>query len=125
MLHMHKAQKLSVVRKFLTTTPSYQPPRIIGSKGLTDDGLRLEYAVNGDLNDYITANPGTSLDQRLRWCRQALSQEARGCINRVMGTFYLMACLESVPSRSYRESMVITPTGKRTFSLSDPRFTSL
>jgi serine/threonine protein kinase len=46
-------------------------PRIIGSKGLTDDGLRLEYAVNGDLNSYITANPATSLDQRLRWCRQA------------------------------------------------------
>jgi len=45
-------------------------PRIIGSKSLTDDGLRLEYAVNGDLNGYTTANPGTSLDQRLRWCRQ-------------------------------------------------------
>jgi hypothetical protein len=29
-------------------------PRIMGSKGLTDDGLRLEYAVNGDLNGYIT-----------------------------------------------------------------------
>ncbi|RDL37460.1 Uncharacterized protein BP5553_04893 [Venustampulla echinocandica] len=46
-------------------------PRIIGSKGLTDDGLLLEYAVNGDLNSYIAANPGTSLDQRLQWCRQA------------------------------------------------------
>lgn len=46
-------------------------PRIIGSRGLTDDGLRLEYAVNGDLNAYITANPATSLKQRLRWCRQA------------------------------------------------------
>jgi hypothetical protein len=45
--------------------------RIIGSKGLTDAGLRLEYAVNGDLNGYLTANPGTSLDQRLPWCRQA------------------------------------------------------
>lgn len=40
-------------------------PRIIGSKGLTDDSLRLECAVNGDLNGYITVNPGTSLDQRL------------------------------------------------------------
>lgn len=130
-------------------------PRIIRSKGLTDDGLRLEYAVNGDLNDYITANPGTSLNQRLRWCRQAAeaveystrsepstatptcaisystkisissSQTSRGCINRVMGAFHLMACLESVPSRSYRESMAITPMWKRTFSLSDARFTSL
>jgi serine/threonine protein kinase len=46
-------------------------PRIIGSKGLTDDSLLLKYTVNGDLNEYIAANPGTSLDQRLQWCRQA------------------------------------------------------
>ncbi len=46
-------------------------PRIIGSKGLTSDGLRLEYAVNGDLKAYLEAHPDTSLEQRLRWCKQA------------------------------------------------------
>ncbi|KAH7318939.1 kinase-like domain-containing protein [Rhexocercosporidium sp. MPI-PUGE-AT-0058] len=38
---------------------------------LNDVGLRLEYAVNGGLDGYIKANPATSLDQRLRWCKQA------------------------------------------------------
>ena len=46
-------------------------PRIIRSKGTTDHGLLLEYAVNGNLQDYISANPDTSLDQRVQWCRQA------------------------------------------------------
>jgi serine/threonine protein kinase len=46
-------------------------PRIIASKGLTPDGLLLEYAVNGDLYEYLAANPGSSLHLRLRWCRQA------------------------------------------------------
>jgi len=46
-------------------------PRIIGFKGLTDDGLLLAYAKNGDLNRFLDANPFTSVGQRLRWCRQA------------------------------------------------------
>jgi hypothetical protein len=49
-------------------------------KGLTSDGLRLEYAVNGDLKGYLEANPDTSLDQRLRWCKQAA--EAVGHVHR-------------------------------------------
>ncbi|TVY87071.1 hypothetical protein LAWI1_G008296 [Lachnellula willkommii] len=56
---------LRLENQFLKILGSH--PRIIGSKGLTDDGLRLEYAVNGDLHAYITANPATSLQQRLRW----------------------------------------------------------
>lgn len=48
-------------------------PRIIGAKGLTEAGLRLQYAVNGDLNRYITENASTPtpLDQQLQWCKQA------------------------------------------------------
>ena len=48
-----------------------QHPRIIGFQGWSDPGLRLEYAVSGDLSAYLTANPATSLEQRLRWCIQA------------------------------------------------------
>jgi serine/threonine protein kinase len=46
-------------------------PRIIAYKGQTNDGLRLEYAPNGDLGTFILANPDTHLSQRLRWCEQA------------------------------------------------------
>ncbi|KAF1842061.1 kinase-like protein [Cucurbitaria berberidis CBS 394.84] len=46
-------------------------PRIVQSKGLTKDGLLLEFAPNGNLHDYLTANPDTSLEQRVTWCMQA------------------------------------------------------
>jgi serine/threonine protein kinase len=46
-------------------------PRIIQSKGLTEDGLLLEFAPNGNLHDYLSAHPETSLEQRLAWCIQA------------------------------------------------------
>lgn len=46
-------------------------PRIVQSKGLTEDGLLLEFAPHGNLHDYLTAHPETSLEQRLTWCIQA------------------------------------------------------
>jgi serine/threonine protein kinase len=45
-------------------------PRIIQSKGLTEYGLLLEFAPNGNLHDYLTTHPEVSLGQRLAWCIQ-------------------------------------------------------
>jgi serine/threonine protein kinase len=45
-------------------------PRIIQSKGLTEDGLLLEFASNGNVHDYLTTHPEVSLVQRLAWCIQ-------------------------------------------------------
>lgn len=45
-------------------------PRIIQSKGLTEDGLLLEFAPNGNLHDYLTTHPEVPLGQRLAWCIQ-------------------------------------------------------
>lgn len=45
-------------------------PRIIQSKGLTKDGLLLEFAPNGNLHDYLATHPEVSLEQRLAWCIQ-------------------------------------------------------
>ncbi len=44
--------------------------RIIQSRGLTTNGLLLEFAPNGNLNDYLTAHPDVSLEQRITWCVQ-------------------------------------------------------
>ncbi|KAJ5159144.1 uncharacterized protein N7500_008795 [Penicillium coprophilum] len=49
----------------------YAHPRIIQSKGLTEHGLLLEFAPNGNLSDYITSDHLITLDQRLHWCQQA------------------------------------------------------
>lgn len=46
-------------------------PRIIRSHGLTEHGLLLQYASNGNLSDYIAENPNISLEQKLHWCEQA------------------------------------------------------
>lgn len=46
-------------------------PRIVACNGLTEHGLILQYAPNGNLKEYIACNPTISLNQRLRWCRQA------------------------------------------------------
>lgn len=46
-------------------------PRIAQSKGLTKDGLLLQFAPNGDVHDYLIAHPETSLERRLAWCIQA------------------------------------------------------
>ena len=46
-------------------------PRVIQSKGMTKDGLLLEFAQNGDLNGYLVAHPEVSLQRRLAWCIQA------------------------------------------------------
>ncbi|PWY87254.1 kinase-like protein, partial [Aspergillus sclerotioniger CBS 115572] len=45
-------------------------PRIIKSHGLTDHGLVLQYALKGNLDEYITHNPDVSVEQRPHWCKQ-------------------------------------------------------
>ncbi len=47
-------------------------PRVVQSKGLTKDGLLLEFALNGNLYDYLTIHPEVSLERRLAWCIQAI-----------------------------------------------------
>lgn len=54
-------------------------PRIAQSKGLTDDGLLLEFMPNGNVYDYLSTHPDVSLDRRLAWCVQAA--EAVTCIH--------------------------------------------
>ncbi|RDA90459.1 hypothetical protein CP533_3935 [Ophiocordyceps camponoti-saundersi (nom. inval.)] len=46
--------------------------RIIASKGLTEHGLYLELAENGNMLDYLVESkqPDPSLQQRLAWCRE-------------------------------------------------------
>ncbi|KXG51293.1 uncharacterized protein PGRI_095540 [Penicillium griseofulvum] len=46
-------------------------PRIIAFKGLTENGLVLQRASNGSLNDYIASQSFIPLDRRLLWCKQA------------------------------------------------------
>ncbi|KAH6973858.1 kinase-like domain-containing protein [Ilyonectria sp. MPI-CAGE-AT-0026] len=46
-------------------------PRIVQSKGLTKDGLLLEFAANGNLHDYLMAHLEVSLERRLAWCTEA------------------------------------------------------
>jgi serine/threonine protein kinase len=46
-------------------------PRIVRSKGLTQHGLLLEFATNGNLHDFLTTSPVTTLEQRAEWCIQA------------------------------------------------------
>lgn len=47
-----------------------QHPRIIRSKGLTEDGLLLRYAENGTLHDYIPQQTTLCTPQRTRLCVQ-------------------------------------------------------
>lgn len=46
-------------------------PRIVQLKGKHEDGLLLEYLPNGSVEDYLRANPYTSIEQRLVWAQQA------------------------------------------------------
>ncbi|ODM23258.1 hypothetical protein SI65_00847 [Aspergillus cristatus] len=46
-------------------------PRILGFKGSNEHGIMLQRAENDNLQKFITSNAVISLDQRLRWCRQA------------------------------------------------------
>ncbi|KAJ5799200.1 uncharacterized protein N7518_001268 [Penicillium psychrosexuale] len=46
-------------------------PRIIQSKGLTEHGLLLGYAPNGNLMDYITSDHVIPLERRLHRCQHA------------------------------------------------------
>lgn len=55
--------------KILNILGSY--PRIVQSKGIGKDGLFLGFAPNGNLREYLTAHPETSLEQRLTCCIQA------------------------------------------------------
>ncbi|KJZ71538.1 hypothetical protein HIM_09076 [Hirsutella minnesotensis 3608] len=47
---------------------------VIAHKGLTPDGLYLEYAENGSLLEFITKakHAPASLQQRIRWCREII-----------------------------------------------------
>jgi serine/threonine protein kinase len=60
---------IQIENQFLQILGSH--PRIIASKGLTESGLLLGYCPNGDLNNYIISHPEISIDQKLRWCKQA------------------------------------------------------
>ncbi|KAL2349853.1 kinase-like domain-containing protein [Cryomyces antarcticus] len=47
-------------------------PRIIGLKGWSGEGIRLEYACNGPLDEYLGKITGLApLQDRFRWIRQA------------------------------------------------------
>lgn len=46
-------------------------PRIIASRGLTENGLVLQRASNGSLDDYIASQSLIPFDRRLLWCKQA------------------------------------------------------
>ncbi|KAF2844328.1 kinase-like protein, partial [Plenodomus tracheiphilus IPT5] len=61
--------ELQIEAKMLDVLGSH--PRVVRSKGLTGDGLLLEFAPHGNLHDYLTAHPETSLEKRLAWCIQA------------------------------------------------------
>ncbi|KAF7503563.1 hypothetical protein GJ744_003636 [Endocarpon pusillum] len=68
----HTSEEMKRVRieaKFLSVLGSH--PRVVQSKGLTKDGLLLEFALNGNLNDYLITHPEVSLERRLAWCIQA------------------------------------------------------
>jgi serine/threonine protein kinase len=43
--------------------------RIVRCLGITERGLRMEFASQGRVTDYLSKGPSTKL--RLRWCRQA------------------------------------------------------
>jgi serine/threonine protein kinase len=68
----HTGEEMKWVRieaKILSILGSH--PRVVQSKGLTKDGLLLEFALNGNLYDYLTTHPEVSLERRLAWCIQA------------------------------------------------------
>lgn len=60
---------IEVEARLLTELGSH--PRIVNSYGLKEHGLLLQYAPNGNLCEYITSNRSISLNQKLRWCKQA------------------------------------------------------
>lgn len=45
--------------------------RIVRCLGITEDGLKLEFASQGSVTDHLGKNPAPSTAFRLRWCRQA------------------------------------------------------
>lgn len=68
----HTGEEMKWVRmeaKILSILGSH--PRVVQSKGLTRDGLLLEFALNGNLYDYLTTHPEVSLERRLARCIQA------------------------------------------------------
>ena len=62
-------KRVRIEAKILEVLGSHS--RIVQSKGLTKDGLLLEFAPKGDIQEYFTANPDVPLEQRLSWCVQA------------------------------------------------------
>ncbi|KAF1957549.1 kinase-like protein [Byssothecium circinans] len=67
----HTAEEMKQIRieaQILSILGSH--PRIVQSRGLTEDGLLLEFVPNGNLHDYLLAHPESSLQQRLVWCTQ-------------------------------------------------------
>lgn len=46
-------------------------PRIIAFGGITEHGLVLQRALNGNLKDYMVTQPDISIDRKLQWCKQA------------------------------------------------------
>lgn len=45
--------------------------RIVRCLGITDDGLKMEFASQGSVTYYLGNHPLLSTELRLRWCRQA------------------------------------------------------
>jgi serine/threonine protein kinase len=62
-------ESIQTEAQFLKVIGSH--PRIIASGGITDDGLVLQRAPNGSLNDYIATQPGIAIARKLLWCKQA------------------------------------------------------
>lgn len=62
-------KRVQIEAKILSILGSHS--RVVQSKGLTKDGLLLEFAPNGNLCDYLTTHPEVSVERRLAWCIQA------------------------------------------------------
>ncbi|KAJ5751491.1 uncharacterized protein N7511_008456 [Penicillium nucicola] len=62
-------QSIQIEAQLLDALGSH--PRVIASKGLTDNGLVLQRASNGSLIDYITSQSFIPLSTKLLWCKQA------------------------------------------------------
>lgn len=62
-------ESFRVEAQLLETLGSH--PRVVAFKGLTEHGLALQYAPNGNLYNYMTSDPTLSLDKRIYWCKQA------------------------------------------------------
>lgn len=62
-------ESFRVEAQLLETLGSH--PRVVAFKGLTEHGLALQYAPNGNLYNYMISDPTLSLDKRIYWCKQA------------------------------------------------------